>query len=145
VNTFIEVDTKPVNDHKQKILDDLKSKGELIDPLCERKVISQDFSIESTKDLPTHGFNQEVPTCWILEGLVMYLEKEAAYQLYNEISDLSVAGSYFILNFLAFNPACKPEEVDQIMIEKGWTLESRAFFGDENFNYGRYPGKTPST
>ena len=40
VNTYIEVDTQPVNDHKNKILEDLKSKGELTDPKCERKIIS---------------------------------------------------------------------------------------------------------
>jgi O-methyltransferase involved in polyketide biosynthesis len=74
----------------------------------------------------------------------MYLPKEAAHELYNELSDLSAAGSYVILNFMEMNPACKSEEVDKIMTDKGWTLELRSYFGDENFNYGRYPGKTPN-
>lgn len=74
---YIEVDSQSVNDSKSKVFEDLKAKGEFKDePFCERKVISMDFSKESTKDLPTHGFSQEVPTCWILEGLIMYLTKE---------------------------------------------------------------------
>ena len=40
---YTEVDTKPVNDLKNKVLDELKGKGELNDPFCERKTISMDF------------------------------------------------------------------------------------------------------
>ena len=59
-----------------------------------------DFSKESTKDLPNHSYDASLPTCWILEGLVMYLTKDAVQQLLEEITGLSAKGSYMILNFL---------------------------------------------
>lgn len=61
---------------KKKIYDQLTAQKKLPAPMCKRDVISMDFSKESTKDLVKHGFNQTIPTCWILEGLVMYLKKE---------------------------------------------------------------------
>ena len=138
-NLYLEVDTKAVSDSKQKVLDELKAKGELNDPICERKVIALDFSKESTKDLPNHRFNQDVPTCWILEGLVMYLKKEDNEKLMEELSALSAPGSYAILNFMAANPACKPDELDAVITAQGWTKEETTYFGDKDFNYGRYP------
>jgi len=35
-----------------------------------------DFSKESVKDLSKYGYNNQTPTCWLLEGLVMYLKKD---------------------------------------------------------------------
>merc|ERR1712046_128402 len=76
--TYIEVDETAVVEFKNKSLDKLKAEGKISEPLCDRKVIPMDFKSESVKDLPTkcnegtQSFNQEVPTCWILEGLVMY-------------------------------------------------------------------------
>ena len=113
VSIYIEVDTKTVNDKKSKILEDLQAKGLLMKPMCERKIISIDFSKESTKDLPKHGFDQEIPTCWILEGLVMYLKKEDNVKLMDEMSELSAVGSYIIVNFAAKNPACEPEDFNK--------------------------------
>lgn len=144
--TYIEVDTKPVLDSKQKILDELKGKGELNDALCERKTISLDFSTESTKDIPTHGFNAEVPTCWVLEGLIMYLEKEANMKLMEELADLSAPGSYVILNSLevAQNPKGSCVDYEKVLMEKGFTKQDQLFFGQEKFNYGMYPEGKPA-
>ena len=111
-----------------------------------------DFSTESVKDLPTKCnegtkcFNSEIPTCWILEGLVMYLSKEANTDMLKELSGISAKDSYLMINFMASNPGCVPDEHDAIMKELGWEREQRLFFGDEGFNYGRYPqDKEPNT
>ena len=100
-----------------------------------------DFSKESTKDLPTHGYDSSLPTCWILEGLVMYLKQEDTIKLLEEITGLSVKGSYMILNYL--------KEVDFMttaLQEKGWTKEKQLCFGEGDFNYGRFPAdKEPVT
>lgn len=65
---YVEVDVEAINTFKTKKLEELGAEA-----FCPRQVISQDFSKESTKDLPKHGFDASLPTCWILEGLVMYL------------------------------------------------------------------------
>jgi len=36
-----------------------------------------DFEKESTKDLTNHGFDKTIATCWVLEGLIMYLKEPA--------------------------------------------------------------------
>lgn len=110
-----------------------------------------DFSKESVKDLPTkcnegtQCFNSEVPTCWILEGLVMYLTREVNDSIFKELTALSPKDSYLILNFLNSSPVCKPDDDDALLKELGWEKEKRVFFGDEDLNYGRYPeGKKAS-
>jgi methyltransferase (TIGR00027 family) len=92
---YIEVDTKEVFADKEKVLSkhaDLKS-------LCPLERVAMDFSKESTKDLPNHGVNAALLTCWVLEGLIMYLGADDNTKLLNELSDLSIDGSYLILNF----------------------------------------------
>ena len=105
-----------------------------------------DFNKESTKDLPSHGYDASVPTCWILEGLVMYLTKDAVKQLLEEITGLSVKGSYMILNYLN-GPEGTPSnmsDMGEILKAQGWTLEKDLHFGQDEFNYGRVPaGKEP--
>lgn len=41
---YWEVDTASIMNYKQKILDNLKAKGELPEELCERKAVTMDFS-----------------------------------------------------------------------------------------------------
>jgi O-methyltransferase involved in polyketide biosynthesis len=48
--------------------------------------------------LPAHGFKKDVPTYWILEGLVMYLQKDENEKLIKDISDLSCTGSSLLIN-----------------------------------------------
>jgi len=138
MESYVEVDAKPVNDYKSKVLEEVKAKEGLPEQICERQVISMDFSIESTKDLPAHGF-KEMPTCWVLEGLVMYLTPEVVKKMYEEINDLSPAGSQVIINVMVGNPAAGTALVEEVFGEKGWTKSQTLMFGDAEFNYGRYP------
>ena len=107
-----------------------------------------DFSKESTKDLPNHSYDASLPTCWILEGLVMYLTKDAVQQLLEEITGLSAKGSYMILNFLN-GPEGGPANIadmEKVLVEKGWTAEKQLCFGEADFNFGRFPAdKEPVT
>ena len=68
IDQYIEVDVEKVMNLKAKILEEQGAK-----PLCKRVTISMDFSKESVKDLHKHGVDNSTPTCWVLEGLVMYL------------------------------------------------------------------------
>jgi len=80
------------------------------------------------------------PICWLLEGLLMYLKKEDAETLLKELSALSNKDSYIILNFMAGHPACMPDELDALLCgQLGWTKVETLYFGDKDFNYGKYP------
>ena len=138
---YVECDAKEVNDYKNGVLDGLKEAGGLPEPHCKRAIISMDFKKESTADVPSKGsgFNPSEPTCWILEGLVMYLEKEENIKLLTELSNLSAKDSFVILNFVANSPACNPDEHDKLMAENGWEKQKRLMFGDAEFNFGKYP------
>ena len=140
VEKYTEVDVKSINDFKQKKIAESGVKAH-----CERSVISMDFSKESTKDLPTHGFDPSLPTCWILEGLVMYLQEAEVHALLKELSDLSASGSFLILNYVN-NPAVKEgfaasdiQGMSPVLKEKGWSNEKCLWFGHESFNFGRFP------
>ena len=105
------------------------------------------FMEESTKDLPTHGYDQSLPTCWILEGLVMYMKKPEVIQLLTELTGLSAKGSFLILNFLngpQENNASNIDYMGELLKEKGWSNEQIITLGEANFNFGRFPeGKDP--
>ena len=143
VTTFFEVDTRPINDSKNKVFDELRLKGSLNVPFCERKVVSMDFSRDSVSEMAQYGFNDKIPTCWILEGLVMYLSVEETSLLLRELSAISSAGSLIILNFVSNNPSSEPDMLERVLQEHGWSNDERIYFGEEKFSYGRYPVGKP--
>ena len=93
---YVEVDVESINTFKEKQL----AKAENAVPLCPRQVITMDFMKESTKDMPNHGYDQTLPTFWLLEGLIMYMTRETVVKMMNEIVDLSVKGSSVMVNFM---------------------------------------------
>merc|ERR1719419_992502 len=122
---YLEVDSAEVNKYKNGVLHRLKTEGALPDPQCKRNVVSMDFKKETIRDLPSKGsqFEATEPTCWILEGLIMYLSAEDNITLLTELSKLSASGSLLILNFLANAPSCDPDAHDLLLGEKGWAKE----------------------
>merc|ERR1712232_171231 len=102
-----------------------------------------DFSKESTKDLPNHGFDKSVPTCWILEGLIMYLKSEDVEKLMTEIHELSAPNSHIMVMFsdpdIEMPYGLKPGALNELMKKHGRTLNLQTILGDENFNFGRWP------
>ena len=135
----MEVDDAKVNNAKIKKLEEL---GEV--SKCQRLVVSMDFQKESIKDLPNHGYQATLPTCWILEGLVMYLKQSEVLKMFEELTTLSPKGSYIILNFAESEHRTGDEAggnldyMDAFLKEKGWTNEKVLKYGDDEFNYGRF-------
>lgn len=145
VSKYIELDTQSVNDYREKVLEEIKAKGELPEKICERQAISMDFSKETIKDITNHGFDKEVPTCWVLEGLVMYLDKDSVLTMYKEIAEISAPSSLIMVNIMNGAPGASGDLVDEVFGAKGWTKAHKTMFGESGFNYGRYPdGKEPS-
>lgn len=137
---FWQVDTKDVFDFKDKCLAKYKD----LESLCPSEQIAMDFSKESTKDLATKGIDFKIPVCWILEGLIMYLSEEVNTQMFTELSDLSESGSYLMVNFINGELHHGAEFVKKTLGEKGWTLEKVVYFGEDDFNFGRYPAGKPA-
>ena len=67
---YVEIDLKAINDLKSKKIAEFEAK-----PHCERQVINLDFTRETTKDITKHGFDNSMPTCWILDGVATYLKE----------------------------------------------------------------------
>lgn len=149
--TYWEIDTPSIMNHKWTILNRLESKGETAEELCQLQSIAMDFSNESIADLPSkYSYDATIPSCWILEGLIMYLKRDAVEELLNDMSALSAPGSLLILNF-SNSPAgdatsCPPmDEIHAKLVEhKNWNQKERLMFGDPEFNYGRYPQGRPA-
>lgn len=144
--SYWEIDTENVMNYKLARLDGLKEKGETPRPLCPIHSISMDFGKESMADvLPkTYKFDSSIPTCWILEGLIMYLKRPDVEQLMNNISILSASSSYLILNFSTNMPntgSPNIDELDEMLGTSNWKKVIRLMFGEEGFHYNRYPVK----
>lgn len=144
VQIYFEVDTRPINDFKNKVIQDLETKDQLTTPFCDRRTVSIDFSQESVTGLLEQGFTAQTPTCWILEGIVMYLSEEKSSALLRNVSDLSPTGSLMILNFFATNPSSDPDKMEVLLEGEGWSKFERLYFGEEKFNYGKYPEGKPA-
>ena len=102
---------------------------------------------ESIKDLPNHDYDSSLPTCWILEGLVMYLSKNEVIKLLTELTSLSAKGSYIILHYInngmSIGNASDIGHMAELLKEKGWSNEKIVKFGSDEFNYGRFQGSEP--
>jgi len=138
VSLYIEVDEAQVNEPKERIIENIQPTPKLV---CkQRVVVSLDFSKESILDLPKKaGFDATIPSCWLLEGLVMYLEEAAVQNLYSNIITLSAKGSVVIVNIVGHSKTHhKAEFADIAFLENGWTKISNLKFGEPGFTW-RYP------
>ena len=144
VDLYIEVDEAQVNGAKENLLQ--QTGTDLPKLICPRQCISLDFAKETALDVSKHGFRSNVPTLWILEGIIMYLEKDAVQRLYKDIVTLSCEGSYVIVNVVQTSKEHhRAEFADSIFLADdaaGWTRASSSpqvvMFGDEAFDFGRY-------
>lgn len=77
--------------------------------MCNRVSIPMNFSKESVRDLPSKNFDQTIPTFWLLEGLVMYLDVDTVKSMLNEIYQISANNSCILVNYLDQCPASKSD------------------------------------
>ena len=145
--SYWEVDTENVMKYKQLKLDLLKERKELPDPMCPIHSISMDFSKESIADLPKHNFDSSIPSCWLLEGLIMYMLRADVEQLIDAISQLAPSSSYLILNFstnMPYTSSPSIDELDERLNASNWKKVVRLMFGEEGFRFNRYPEGKPA-
>ena len=139
VDVYIEVDELQVNEPKNKVLNDIDAPN----LICPRQSISLDFSKETTRDVANHDFCASVPTLFLLEGLIMYLEASAVKRLYEDIDGLACAGSCVVINVVETSKEHhRAAFADATFLQmEGWTkCAPVVMFGEPSFAFGRYPG-----
>ncbi|CDP85014.1 MULTISPECIES: class I SAM-dependent methyltransferase [Mycolicibacterium] len=83
-----EVDQPAVLEFKTRTLTDLGAQ-----PAAELHTVPIDLRDDWPKALRDNGFDPQVPTAWIAEGLLIYLPPEAQDRLLDNITALSAPGS----------------------------------------------------
>jgi methyltransferase (TIGR00027 family) len=77
---------------------------ELPPPIGDVTFVSMNFESQNLREvLSRAGHDSSAPTCWIWEGVVMYLTREAMRATLKNIAGLSAPGSTAIINYHAEN------------------------------------------
>jgi methyltransferase (TIGR00027 family) len=145
-HTFFEVDFDQVNKYKKAILSTDR-------PLCDLIRVSADLS-EPTwiSQLERTGFASDIPTIWLLEGLVYYIEQElvmsilktAALSCVEEsklFADVCVPGlslAQYGPFMMHFKWGLKMDEVPSFFAHSGWKVTCA--YADD-YDHGRDVGQ----
>jgi methyltransferase (TIGR00027 family) len=85
---LFELDLCGVLDFKQRVL-----AGQAAVPRCDRRVVAVDLREDWAAPLTAAGLRPELPTAWLLEGLLIYLSADEAGHLLATVGDLSAPAS----------------------------------------------------
>ncbi|MEO1376690.1 MAG: SAM-dependent methyltransferase [Cyanobacteria bacterium J06635_10] len=141
-----EIDRKEVIAYKNEILKNTS-------PKSDRHCIASDIKESWCDLLVARGYRTDLPSVWLLEGLLMYLSEAEVHDLLSSISNLTVAGSYLgadLVNIKALEGDTEMkkhwrsgfDEPEKLLSAHGWKA-SVVQPGDEGANFGRYTNKLP--
>lgn len=133
-----EVDMEAINGPKTDLFEAIGAGGE--HPfLCPRKIVTANMIEEGELEESLHqnGFDREMPTIVLAEGLIMYLGEKAEAFLKGVSQIVVASGSWLILNFIDY-PGLTSEKVRELLVEGGWKDLVFNCFGDEVLDYGRF-------
>ena len=98
---LFEVDRAPVLGAKQRIVDALGA-----EPGCDRHVVVADLSTPTWPErLVAGGFRGEQPTCWIAEGVLVYLDAAERDTMLARLTELSAPTSRLGLTYTTMHRA----------------------------------------
>jgi methyltransferase (TIGR00027 family) len=109
---LFEIDQPAVLSHKAEILNTVHAT-----PRCDRRAIGVDLASNWSEPLLKAGFRQEIPSLWLLEGLLMYLPQQDATQLIMTITKLAHEGSgigFDLLNQAMLTSAATQKRVQRL-------------------------------
>lgn len=90
-----EIDRAPILGAKQRVVDDIG-----LEPCCDQRVVVADLATPTWSNrLSAEGFRAEEATCWIAEGVLVYLDAAERDTLLARLTDLSAAGSRLGLTY----------------------------------------------
>jgi methyltransferase (TIGR00027 family) len=81
-----ELDQTEVLEHKRGVLREIQ-------PLAERVAVPADLSRDFSAALQAAGYDPRVPSVWLVEGLLQYLEAASVLALFERIDALSAPRS----------------------------------------------------
>jgi methyltransferase (TIGR00027 family) len=84
-----EIDQPDVFAYKNAVLDAQGAR-----PLGERVAVSADLREDWTRPLLDAGFEPDLPSAWVAEGLLFYLPEDAVHRLLEDMRGLSAPGSH---------------------------------------------------
>lgn len=89
---LFELDMPEVLAFKKRVVDDQGAEAR-----CQRVEVPLDLRDDWTQPLQRAGFQPDVPTAWLAEGLLVYLTNEDNERLLRRVGMLSAPGSQFAL------------------------------------------------
>jgi methyltransferase (TIGR00027 family) len=94
--SLFELDREDVFAFKEPVLE-----GHEAGPRCRRTVVAIDLRGPWPAALTGAGFDPLVPTAWLAEGLLVYLDREQSERLLADVSGLSASGSRLALTHMS--------------------------------------------
>ena len=88
---MFELDQPEVVEFKDRVLAEVAAA-----PRCARTVVPVDLCADWSTPLRRAGFDPAVPTAWLAEGLLVYLDAADAAQLLSTVTAASTAGSRLV-------------------------------------------------
>jgi len=133
-----EVDMEAMNGPKTALFEAIGA-GSEHPYLCQRTIVTADMTQvgELETSLLASGFDRNLPTIVLAEGLIQYLGDKAETFLEDVSRMVTVSGSWLILNFLEY-PALTAEKVRELLVKGGWKDLVFNRFGDDILDYGRF-------
>ena len=80
-------------------------------PKAPRREVPIDLRFDWPKALREAGFDPSVPTAWLAEGLLMYLPADAQDRLFEQVTELSAAGSRISAETMGIHAADRRERM----------------------------------
>jgi methyltransferase (TIGR00027 family) len=117
-HTIFEIDFPIVIRYKEEILQGLQ-------PFCGLIRLSEDLSkLEWISDLIKNGFSTDIPTFWVLEGLVYYMDQEIVASLLAKIAEISAETSQIFADLCI--PALAEVKLGPFSKHFKWGLNKKA-------------------
>jgi methyltransferase (TIGR00027 family) len=123
--TVYEVDCPEVLQYKAQVLQD-------VTPTCIYRPVSGDLAAPGAKwatAILNAGYQTTVPTLWLVEGVVMYLQEQEVHLLLQTLSHLSVSGSVLGMDGVKVGSILagqRARKADRGRVVRHWQ------FGDDN-------------
>jgi methyltransferase (TIGR00027 family) len=144
-----ELDRAEVIQKKEAILKDIPAK-------CHRQAIAVDLKQTWFEPLVNQGYRTDLPSVWLMEGLLTYLNQQEVNDLLKTISDYSMSRSYLGADLVSVKSLQLGLESDdirkhwrfgtdypqQLFESYGWKASVRQP-GEEGVNFGRYKKSPP--
>ena len=92
---LFEIDQAGVLAYKDQILTEVRAV-----PACDRKTIGLDLEHGWEQPLLGAGFDPDLPSIWVVEGLLLYLSPPAARQVMETLTRMAAIGSWLGLDLL---------------------------------------------